>query len=258
VDILSDYDVILVVQDIRPFHADRRWLEDFGQVLVTYWDPIHPAPDYHLEVFSNVIQYEDGLRIDFTLWPVELLRRIVAAPVLPAELDAGYSILLDKDRLTAGMKAPTYAAYIPTPPSEETFQRFVEEFWSDAPGVAKYLWRDELLPAKWCLDYDMKHVYLRQLLEWRVQLDHGWSVKIGALGKGLKKHLPPTIWSQLESSYAGSGIEGNWDALFKTLVLFRQVAIEVADRLGYAYPYDLDQRVTTFVQNMKRLDPRAD
>ena len=36
VDMLSDYDVILIVQDIRPFHEDRRWLEDFGDVLVAY------------------------------------------------------------------------------------------------------------------------------------------------------------------------------------------------------------------------------
>jgi aminoglycoside 6-adenylyltransferase len=257
VDILSDYDVILVVQDIHPFHEQRNWLHDFGQVLVAYWDPIHPAPDFGLETFGNVIQYDDGLKLDFTLWPVELLQRIVAAPVLPAELDAGYTVLFDKDHLTVGLQAPTYTSYIPTPPSEETFQRWVEEFLSDAPYVAKCLWRDDLLPAKWCLDYDMKHVYLRPLLEWRLELDHGWSVKTGALGKGLKKRLPPAIWSQLESSYAGGGIEENWDALFKTMALFRQVAIEVAERLGYAYPLDLDQRVTTYVQNMKRVDPRA-
>ena len=28
--------------------------------------------------------------------------------------------------------------------------------------MAKCLWRDEIFPAKWCLDYDMKHVYLRR------------------------------------------------------------------------------------------------
>ena len=34
VDDLSDYDVILVVEDIHPFFEDRKWLEDFGEVLV--------------------------------------------------------------------------------------------------------------------------------------------------------------------------------------------------------------------------------
>ena len=156
VDALSDYDVILAVRDIRPFYEDRVWLQDFGKVLVTYWDPIYIAPDHGLEIFANVIQYEDGFKIDFTVWPLEMMRRIVKAPVLSPELDTGYSILVDKDRLTEGIKAPTATAYIPTRPTSEEFHLFIEEFFSDAPYVAKCLWRDELMPAKWALDYDMK------------------------------------------------------------------------------------------------------
>ena len=251
VDALSDYDVVLVVADIHPFVEDKAWLQDFGQVLVVYWDPIHPAPDYGIEQVANVTQYADGLEIDFTLWPVALLRRITKAPVLPADLDVGYTILVDKDHLTDGMKPPTYTAYIPTPPTDDTYQTVVQDFFSDAPYVAKCLWRDELLPAKWCLDYDMKHNFLRQMLEWRMERDHGWSVPAGALGRGLKKRLPPEIWSQLERTYVGAGIAENWEALFKTIALFRQVAMEVADHLGYAYPHDLDQRVTTYVQHVK-------
>jgi aminoglycoside 6-adenylyltransferase len=254
VDALSDYDVILALTDIYPYVADHQWLQDFGEVLVTYWDPIHPVPDYGIEQAGNVIQFADGLKIDFTFWPVELLQRIAAAPVLPAGLADGYRVLLDKDNLTAGLPAPTYTAYIPTPPSREEFLIFVEEFLSDAPYVAKCLWRDELLPAKWCLDYDMKHVYLRRLLEWRVEIDHGWALKVGSLGKGLKKHLPPAIWSQLEDSYAGGAIAENWRALFKTLALFRHVGMEVAHALGYTYPHDLDQRVTAYVQKIQQME----
>ena len=91
VDIFSDYDVILVVKDIRPFFEDRSWLADFGEVLVVYCDPIYSDPGHGIEMFANVIQYADGLKIDFTLWPVELLQKIVQAPALTAELDAGVS-----------------------------------------------------------------------------------------------------------------------------------------------------------------------
>ena len=252
VDALSDYDVILAVEDIHPFVMDRRWVEAFGDVLVAYWDPIHPNPIFGIEQAGNVIQYADGLKIDFTLWPVALLRQIVQAPALPAELDAGYIVLLDKDHLTAGMRAPTYTAYIPTPPDQQTFLRMVEEFFSDAPYVAKCLWRGELLPAKWCLDYDMKYVYLRPVLEWRAECDHNWSAPVGALGKGLKKLLPPALWSQLEQTYVGAGMAENWEALFRTMALFRQAAMEVAAYLGYAYPQELDRRVTAFVEAVKR------
>jgi aminoglycoside 6-adenylyltransferase len=254
VDVLSDYDVVLVVEDVRPFFEDRSWLYDFGEVLVAYWDPIHPEPDHGIEQTGNVVQYADGLKIDFTLWPVALLRRIARATVLPDELDVGYTVLLDKDRLTVGMRSPTYEAYVPARPYEETYLTVVNNFFSDAPYVAKCLWREELLPAKWCLDVEMRHHYLRPMLEWRMERDRGWSEPAGKLGMGLKKHLPRGIWEDLEGTYAGTGIADAWEALFRTMALFRRVATEVAADLGHAYPLDLDQRVTAYVREIRNLD----
>ena len=253
-DALSDYDVILIVQDIHPLVADRTWLNDFGEVLVAYWDPIHPDPVIGIERCGNVTQYADGLKIDFNLWPVTLFQQIVAAPKLPAELDAGYRVLLDKDGLTDTMRSPTFTAYVPVPPSLVTYQTLINDFLSDAPYVAKCLWRDELLPAKWCLDYDMKHTYLRQMLEWRMEIDHSWSVPAGFLGKGLKKHLPPDIWVQVEQTYAGARLADNWDALAHTMALFRRVAVEVGEHLGYAYPDELHWRVSAYVEHIKQLE----
>ena len=251
VDRFSDYDVIMIVEDIHPFYEDRRWLADFGEVLVVYWDPIHPDLEHGNEITANVTQYADGLKIDFTLWPVEYLQKIVQAPALPAELDAGYRVLLDKDQLTDGMKLPTYKAYIPTRPTKEVYQLLINDFFTDAPYMAKCLLRGELLPAKWCLDYDMKHMHLRPMLEWRMGMEHNWSVSTGSLGKGLKKQLPLEIWSQLEDTYAGANIQANWEALFHTMTLFRRVAMEVGAGLGYEYPLALDQRVTDYVQKMQ-------
>lgn len=253
-DVFSDYDVVLVVRDIRPFFEDRSWLQDFARVLVVYRDPIHAAPGYDCEMFAYVTQYEDGLKIDFTLWPAELLRRIAEDEALPPYLDDGYEVLLDKAHLTERLKAPTYSAYIPSPPTEESYQAVVETFFSDAPYVAKNLWRDELMPAKYSMDTVMKHKYLRQMLEWRMEIDHEWSVKTGTLGKGLKRRLPPKIWAELEGTYVGAGREENWEALFKTIDLFRKVAIEVGDYLGYAYPQQLHQRVVGYLWRVKRMD----
>jgi aminoglycoside 6-adenylyltransferase len=254
VDALSDYDVILVVRDIEPFVAERAWINDFGQVLVAYWDPIHPDPDFGIEQCGNVVQYADGLKIDFTLWPTAILQRILDAPALPAELDAGYRVLLDKDHLADALRAPTFRAYVPRPPSLEAYQTWINDFLSDAPYVAKCLCRDELLPAKWCLDEDMKHKYLRQMLEWRVEIDGDWSVPVGSLGKGLKQHLPPDIWAEVEQTFAGACLADNWEALRRTMALFRRVAIEVGAALGYAYPDDLHQRVCAYVEQIARLE----
>lgn len=250
-DMLSDYDIVLFVEDIHPFHESQKWLEYFGDVLVVYQDPIYPDQDFGMEQFGNVTQYANGLKIDFTLCHVSLLQRIVQARALPAELDAGYRTLLDKDHLTHGLKQPAYTAYIPVRPTTELYQRTVNDFFSDPPYVAKCLLRGELLPMKWCLDYDMKHVYLRQMLEWKVGIDTDWSVPVGSLGKGLRKRLPTQVWSQVEDAYAGATVGDNWQALFRTMSIFRQVAMEVGEHLGYTYPLKLDQRVTDFVKEMQ-------
>jgi aminoglycoside 6-adenylyltransferase len=254
VDALSDYDIILIVQDIHPFVDDRAWLNDFGEVLVVYWDPIFSDPAFGIERCGNVTQYADGLKIDFNLWPVALFQQIVAAPTLLAELDAGYRVLLDRDGLTTALRPATGRAYVPTPPTLTMYQTLINDFLSDVPYVAKCLWRDELLPAKWCLDYDMKHIYLRQLLEWRMEIDWGWSVPAGFLGKGLKKRLPPDIWAQVEQTFAGACLADNWEALTRTMDLFRRIAIDVGEHLGYPYPHDLHQRVSAYVEHIKHLE----
>jgi aminoglycoside 6-adenylyltransferase len=97
----------------------------------------------------------------------------------------------------------------------------------------------------------MKHVHLRPMLEWFVGVRYNWTVTTGSLGKGLKKQLTPEVWAQLEDTYASADIQENWEALFRTIALFRQVAIEVGDSLGYEYPLELDRRVTAFAHRMQ-------
>jgi aminoglycoside 6-adenylyltransferase len=97
----------------------------------------------------------------------------------------------------------------------------------------------------------MKFQLLRKLLEWRVEINHDWSLKPGAAGRGLKKHLDPGIWAAFAATYVGADIEENWEALFKTTSLFRTVAIAVGDALGYAYLYDLDERVTRYLLDIR-------
>jgi aminoglycoside 6-adenylyltransferase len=252
VDLFSDYDVILIVTDIYPYFEDRSWLDDFGEVLVFYRDPI--GLEYDLERFAYITQYVDGSKIDFTLWTVEMIPRIVEAEELPDDLDVGYIVLLDKDHLTDRLRLPTYKAYIPNPPSESEYAELVMEFFHEATYVAKHLWREDLIPAKYNLDYRMKHVILVKMLQWQTEIDHGWLLKPGAYGKGLRKYLRLEIWSKLEETYVGADIEENWRALLTTIELFRTTAIDVADGLGYLYPFDLDERVMVYLCQAKNIN----
>lgn len=85
-------------------------------------------------------------------------------------------------------------------------------------------------------------------------MDHGWAVKTGVLGRGLKKRLPTDLWAQLEATYTGADMEANWAALLQTMALFRRVAMAVAAHLGYTYPLALNEGVTAYVEGVRRLD----
>ena len=249
VDVFSDYDVILVVKEIRYFYENRTWLENFGRILVMYRDPLEPKGGFLK--FGNVTQYESGLKIDFTLWPVELLQKVVGDPSLPPEFDAGYRVLLDKDHLTKGLKPPAYRGYIPAPPAEVEYHKAIEEFFLEAIYVAKYLWREDMMAGKFILDNFMKHEHLQPMLEWHMEIERHWSVKPGLYGRGLKKWLRPDLWAELMDTYTGAGLEENWAALDKTVALMRKTAIEVGSRLGFDYPYDMDQGVMAYLQKVK-------
>jgi aminoglycoside 6-adenylyltransferase len=252
-DALSDYDVLLVVSDVRPFVDDDAWLSDFGPPLVTFRDTKQVAG---FETYARLVLYADHTKIDYLIWPVSLLQQVVERQALPDLLDWGYRVLLDKESLTAGLPVPTRTAHIPPRPTEREYHALVEEFWWETIYVAKNLWRDEVLHAKYNLDVVMRHELLVHLLEWRVEVDREWAWKPGIVGRGLKSLLTPETWSELEATWVGADLNENWDALFAMTDLFRRVAEEVGSALAYAYPHELDQRVSAYLQAIRRL-PRS-
>jgi aminoglycoside 6-adenylyltransferase len=236
VDPLSDYDLILVVSDVGQFAFDDAWIAEYDMPMVRWG-----------------VVYQNYVKIDYSIWPVEVLERISAETALPDELDAGYWVLLDKDQRTAGWKQPSYQAYIPTRPTEAEYQALVEEFWWGTTYVAKSLWRDELVFAKWVLDQDLKLETMRRVLEWRIEIDHHWSVKPGIHGRGLKQLLPPGIWSAFASTYVSLDVEEIWTALDCVIALFRQVAPDVGNTLGYTYPQQVDDQVSAYLEAIREI-----
>lgn len=252
VDILSDYDLIVVATDAERFGREDTWLSDFGVPMARWGDE---GDVYGQTTYFRSAVYTDSVKIDYTFWPDTLLEKVAEQSELLDELDAGYRILLDKDNRTTSWPSPTYRAFIPKRPTEAEYQAQVQEFWWVATYVAKSLWRDELVFARWVMDEDLKNGSLRRVLEWRFELDHGWSIRPGVLGRGLKRLLPRDLWDALEATYVGPEIAENWEALFRTTALFRRAAREVADALGYTYPQSVDDQVSAYLTAIRQLEP---
>ncbi|MFM8321455.1 MAG: aminoglycoside 6-adenylyltransferase [Chloroflexota bacterium] len=263
VDALSDYDLIVAVNDppgIQPYFDSRDWLEAFGRVLVLYRDPIKPwfdgqAPDDRC--FAYITQFDrDGLKLDLTVMPATLLRRIAGSPLDP-DLDLGYQVLLDKDGLTAGMPPPTHRAFIPLPPDQQSYLQEVELFFHETTYLAKYLWRDDLLPARSMLQEAMLQGHLLPMLIWHIQSLNGWRLRFKAHGRGLKKVTPPELWAELEQLSLGGNAGENWAVLWQAVDLYLRLAKQVGAHLGFAFPQRLVERCLAYLSWVQALPAPA-
>jgi aminoglycoside 6-adenylyltransferase len=246
---LSDYDVIVFVDDTAAFAAHGSWAAAYGTPLARWSDE---STRYGLPTHFRGVVYEDWVKIDWSIWPAALLELIGDEP-LHEQLDVGYRVLVDKTGVTSRWPAATHRAHIPSPPAQAEFDALAEELWWSASYVAKYLWRGEVVAAKFALGVDMKLGVLRKFLEWRIEIASDWSVKPGAYGRGLERLLDPETAAELAATYVGSGIEENWEALFATTALFRRVAREVAGAVGLSYPQELDDRASSYLGAVRAL-----
>jgi len=259
-DTFSDYDPVAYTTDIAPFARSDAWFTEFGPVLVVlrhdWWTPDGQTWDGDPEVFTRLVLYEDGSKIDFGIAPVEALRRECRAAALSESFDVGYRVLVDKDAEAASLRPPTYQAHIPARPTELHYATLVNNFWWDSTYVAGHLWRDDLLPAQWMLD-GLRQNLLLKILEWWIEIGRDWTWRPGLRGRGLKRVLDADTHAELAATCVGGESSELWEALFRTTALFRKAAIKVGKELGYAYLPDLDKRVTVYLQTVRQLDGTA-
>lgn len=248
VDELSDYDVIAAVRDAPAFVERGSWRHAYGGPSATWGDEGHVLGE--ATSFRGVV-HDDGVKIDWTFWPDVLLERAAGVAPLPDALDVGYRVLLDKDGATARWARPSFRAHIPRKPTPDEYRALVEEFWWSTTYVAKSLRRGEVFFAKAVLAQDLAFGVVQRILEWRVELDHEWSLRPGAYGRGLERLLARETWDELAATFVGTGVDENWEALFRLAALFRRVAREVGAALEYEYPDDVDATVTRQLERVR-------
>ena len=130
----------------------------------------------------------------------------------------------------------------------------IENFFLCATYVAKYLLRDDVMAAKFLLDGEMKHENLRPILEWQIEIENDWNVKPGKYGRWIKKWLRLDLWADLEGTYAGAGIEENWQALDRLMDLMQKAGVEVGEKLGFSYPESIDRRTRNYLAKLKNAE----
>ncbi|WP_076545417.1 aminoglycoside 6-adenylyltransferase [Halanaerobium kushneri] len=242
-DFLSDYDIELYVSDLSSFKKNDEWLKEFGSIMVRW--PFKPRSTgfKNASWLTRLVLFNDGVRIDFQITDQLEIEEDV--------YDSGYKVLLDKDGITEGLLEPSYSEYIINKPEQLEYETLVNEFWWDAYYVPKYLWREQLPFAKYMLDYSLRYSFLHKVIEWHIGLKNDWSVETGIFGKRFKEYLDDELWAEWKKTYAGADLEENWEAFFKMIDFFRRLAKNIAKKLGYTYPEEVDKRVSNFCREIR-------
>jgi aminoglycoside 6-adenylyltransferase len=169
----------------------------------------------------------------------------------PVVLQRGVRVLLDKTDAAADWRVAEIAA--PQPPTQAAFTALINRVLFDAIKTAKFIRRNDLWRAKQLCDSDLKE-HLLVMLEWHA-LTQKRTQEIWYDGRFIDEWADREALAALPDAFAVYHAADLQRALFSTLDLFRRLAHEVADRLGYAYPADADEFVTGQIQLILRGNP---
>jgi aminoglycoside 6-adenylyltransferase len=239
VDSYSDYDLEIFTTDAERYTSSSDWMRDIGDVWVFL------STESGRGCPTRLIIFDGGRKVDFSILPISALEETVATQRLDDLYHQGYLALVDKHGLAARLPQPSYSPAARRLPPEEEFRLTVEEFWFEAWHIPKYLARGDLWVVKY-RDWTMKELLLR-MLEWRAIAENGPGLDVGHIGVRMKEWTRPVIWDRLREAFARFDGTDSHRALLATVALFRDVAIETAERLHYPYPHGMDDSISGYI-----------
>jgi aminoglycoside 6-adenylyltransferase len=240
----SDLDLILFTTDPSAYVSDTGWLNEIGEVWVSLLNRSGQGHPEWLVLFAG------GVKGDFLFatTPKDMsLPEMIAAFPYQDVLGRGMRVLFAKNRAAAQPLQLKGAP--PTHPTPTEFLAAIHHALIYAERTAKLLRRGDLWRAKLHCDCELKQDLLK-MLEWHARACHGLDYDTWYDGRFLNEWADARALEVLPHTFATYDTGDLWRALFATLDLFRWLAIETAERLGYAYPTEADTHVT---QRIRRL-----
>ncbi len=230
----SDVDLVLVVDDPRPYLAEAEWVWAFGEPVLTFVERMAIR-----DGFERRVLYEDGQDLDVAVLAAAGIEGWLGDPEGARVLARGFRLLHD----TLGLGERLAAAAAKPPPTRVPVQADLDELsadvWYHALWAAKKLRRGELWTAKECVDGYLK-ARLLTLLGWHARAgDPGRDTWHG--GRFVERWADQRWQRVLRQAFAAYEPEDVARALWTTVNLWSQVERETAERLGLAPRADEDE-----------------
>lgn len=236
-DDFSDLDLILVAEDPRLLLTTDDWLSPIGNVHISFVETTLGGAQ------ERRVLFDGALDVDFIiLSPADFLHALQTDDA--QILLRGCRVLFDKQGLLPAFHSAAPRPYTPLSPS--AFKNLVNDFWYHAVWTAKKLIRGELWTAKACLDCYMKQQLLT-LLECHAHALHGPDYDTWHKGRYLEQWAEGWAVQSLSRCFAHYERGEMQTALLATMGLFRRVAKETAEMLGYIYPIHADSYAAAWV-----------
>ena len=249
-DIFQDYDVVYFVEETKPFIDDKEWINQFGDIWYMQFPDEHPDyPSDKENFYGWLMQFRDGNRIDLHVESIEYARANI-------KKDKLCKILLDKYGVLPIIVESTDEDYYAKKPTKEQFICTCTEFWWCLNNVAKGLWREEIPYANDMINFCVRK-QLEKMIVWKIGLKTNYSVSVGKSEKYMYKWLPKEEYEIYLSTFSCGDVQNCWESVFKMINLFKAIAREVADGLGYQYNYYEENAGTEFLQLVHKLPKDA-
>ncbi len=243
-DKFQDFDILFVVGDLESFTANHNWTDFFGEKIISQMpEDMNLGENYSQEKsvsFSYLMQFEDGNRIDLTLFPKNKLDK-------DFHPDSLTIIWLDKDDLFPNIPPPSDKDYHVKKPTQKEFLDVCNEFWWVSTYVAKGLLRNEITYAKEMLETVVRPMFMK-MIAWKIGVENNFSVSVGNAGKFIKKYLSEDFYQDILQSYSNADVEENWKSLFKMTESFQSISIEIARKLDFGFNKSEQEKTLAYLE----------
>lgn len=248
-DILRDYDIVYVVDEIKSFIEDINWLKDFGEIAIIQDPNANDIALVNIELdiinqYNWLILFKDHSRIDISIITKELAMKEVINDSLTV-------ILLDKDNILPDIAKSSDKDYHIKNPTKEQYNACVNNFWWCLQNVTKGLGRNQIPYAMKMYNVVVKDM-LDNMVDWYIGSNYNFSVSVGKWGKYYSKLLDPDIYLLYEKTYSNCAIENIWESIDNACILFNRIAIELANCLSYSYNYSEESSILEYMNFVRK------
>ena len=242
-DEYSDIDFIMLVDYPELFLTTDAWLKNIG--------------DYHISFIEDSIDgekgrrvlFDDALNLDFLIVSKSNVKNILNNNDVVSFYKRGYKVLVDKDGLSKYIPQEDVYAVKLVPITEPEFINLENDFWFHTVWATKKLLRGELWAAKYCVDTYMKGLLLT-LIESYAHVKNGMDYNTWHNGRFIDTWADTQVLNELRNAFSHYDKEDITRALAVTMRLFKWMSFEIAEKLGFEYPYAAERFATEWLQKM--------